>query len=77
LIRNETVEKIAEERGSICNKCEFIDRKGSDCAVPGTAPCCSQCGCCLHLKTRSLSSECPEGFWPIVLTSDEESELGL
>lgn len=27
------------------------------------SPCCAICGCCLELKTRSLSSDCPEHKW--------------
>jgi hypothetical protein len=47
--------------------------------VPGTAPCCNKelggCGCCLALKTRSLSSECPKGHWKAELTQEEEDKL--
>ena len=43
--------------------------------VPGTAPCCSVCGCKLALKTRSLSSECPHPDgpkWKAKMTSEQE-----
>lgn len=67
------VEEIAEARMKICMGCSFIDHEGSKCAVPGTQPCCGACGCSLHLKQRSLSSGCDEGFWDAVLTDQEES----
>ena len=57
------VEDIAFFRNEICRVCEFIDTTGAKCAVPGTQPCCGECGCSLKLKTRSLSSDCPRGFW--------------
>ena len=69
------VENIAFFRNEICKDCEFIDLKGANCAVPTTQPCCSECGCSLKLKTRSLSSECPKGFWKAELTEAEEQEL--
>lgn len=63
---------------AICQACPLIDLKGDKCMVPGTAPCCSECGCKLSFKTRSLSSECPhpEGMkWEAVLTTEEEDKL--
>lgn len=75
IFKTEHVEEIAFFRNEICRFCEFIDTDGSKCAVPGTQPCCSKCGCSLHLKTRSLSSECPEGFWKAELTEEEEDKL--
>jgi hypothetical protein len=69
------VENIAFYRNEICKPCEFIDLKGDSCAVPTTQPCCSECGCSLKLKTRSLASECPKGFWKAELTEEEEQAL--
>jgi hypothetical protein len=69
------VENIAFFRNEICNSCEFIDKVGNSCAVPTTQPCCSECGCSLKLKTRSLASECPKGFWKAELTEAEEQAL--
>jgi hypothetical protein len=69
------VENIAFFRNEICKDCEFIDKIGNSCAVPTTQPCCSECGCSLKLKTRSLASECPKGFWKAELTEAEEQEL--
>ena len=69
------VENIAFFRNEICKNCEFVDIVGSKCALPGTQPCCSECGCSLKLKTRSLASDCPKGFWKAELTEEEEKAL--
>ena len=51
------------ERLQICKDCPLIDYTGAGCAVHGTQPCCSECGCSLSLKLRSPESECthPDG----------------
>jgi hypothetical protein len=72
LIRDKYVEEVAAIRNSICDDCEL---KGNKCMVPGTGPCCNDCGCSLGFKTRSLSSSCPLGKWKALLTEDEEDEL--
>lgn len=64
-------ERIASYRLSVCQRCPFMDRKGSSCWVPGTQPCCSKCGCSLQVKVRSMQSECPEKKWPA--TEDRDS----
>lgn len=71
-IRNEFVEEIALERNAICDQCPS---KGDKCAVPGTAPCCNECGCSLTFKTRSLSSECPLEKWKALLSEEEEDKI--
>lgn len=75
VIRDEFVEDIARMRHDICDGCEHLDTKGKGCAVKGTQPCCSDCGCSLAFKTRSLSSECPKGKWDAIATEEEEDEL--
>ena len=47
-----------------CKKCPLLDTTGTSCAVVGTQPCCSVCGCSLALKLRSLESECPHPDGP-------------
>jgi len=71
---NEAVEAIANERLEICKVCpsDNFDTEGESCSVKGTQPCCAGCGCCLHLKTRSLSSGCDLDHWGPVLTEAEE-----
>lgn len=75
IFKKEHVEDIAFYRNEICRSCEFIDAIGSKCAVPGTQPCCTQCGCSLRLKTRALSSSCPKGFWMDEVTQEEEDAI--
>ena len=72
VFKSEAVEIIAAERNQRCIQCEFYDKNGDLCYVPGTAPCCGSCGCSLKLKLRSLSSDCPEGYWEPILTEDED-----
>ena len=72
IIRDEFVEDVASLRIEECNKCES---QGNECAVPGTAPCCNECGCSLAFKTRSLSSECPLGKWKALVSEEEEEQL--
>jgi hypothetical protein len=73
IFKTKHVEDIAFFRNEICRVCEFIDPTGAKCAIPGTQPCCGECGCSLKLKTRSLSSDCPRGFWKAELTEEEEA----
>lgn len=79
IFKKEDVEQIAEQRIKICIACSLYDEKGTGCMVPGTAPCCNQdlggCGCSLSLKTRSLSSACPQDKWQAEITQDEEDKL--
>ena len=75
IFTKEHVEEVARERIIICNACEFIGKTNKACLMPGTAPCCSICGCCLELKIRSLSSDCPKGKWEAIMTEEEEDLL--
>jgi len=75
IFKKEHIEEIATERHNICNKCPFLDKKGDQCYVKGTQPCCSLCGCDLSLKTRALSAECDVKKWNAVLSEEEEDKL--
>lgn len=85
IFKKEDIEEIAEERMKICELCPLLDIKGDGCTMPGTQPCCNEnmggCGCSLAFKTRSLSSECPKGYWKAEVTEHEEDmineKLGL
>ena len=72
IVRNEFIEQVAELRYLHCLECPS---KGNECAVPGTGPCCNECGCSLGFKTRSLSSSCPLDKWDAFITDDEEDKL--
>lgn len=78
ILKKDHIEKIAQERMSLCESCDLIDRTGEKCMIPGTQPCCGECGCKLKFKTRSLSSSCPHPLqpkWEAVLTQTEEDKL--
>jgi len=72
VIRDVFVEDVSKKRMLLCNQCSS---KGDGCEVPGTAPCCNECGCSLAFKTRSLSSECPLGEWKALMTEKEEDTI--
>ena len=75
IVHQDDVERTASIRFNICKGCPHIDNEGKECLVPGSQPCCSLCGCSLEFKTRSLSSECPDGRWHALMTEEEEEEL--
>ena len=70
--KKDHIEAVATLRNEICINCNFYDDAGTNCAVPKTQPCCSDCGCSLEFKLRSLSSECPKGHWSMITTEEEE-----
>jgi len=72
IVRDEFVEDVATKRWAICKSCES---NGDKCAVPGTGPCCGECGCALGFKIRSLSSDCPLDKWKAVMSQEEEDKL--
>lgn len=76
VIRDKYVEDISAKRMLICKACSEIDLKGSECEMPGSQPCCGNCGCSLGFKTRALSAECPIGEWSALMTEKEEDKLG-
>jgi len=72
VFKKEHVEAVATDRFQICIKCSLFDARGDSCVVPGSQPCCGDCGCSLAFKVRSLSSECPKGFWDALVTEEDE-----
>ena len=75
IFKNEDVEAVAKLRFMECKICPLIDREGKSCAVPKTAPCCSDCGCSIGLKIRAMSSDCPKGRWDAIMTPEMEDEF--
>ena len=75
VMRDEYVEDVSAKRMMICTECSEIDLKGSFCEMPGTQPCCGNCGCSLAFKTRALSAECPIGEWSALMSEKEEDKL--
>ena len=70
--KKEHVEIIYNQRVLICKQCPKRDDFGSTCLIKGTHPCCSECGCSLKLKLRSLSSACPIGSWDALMTEEDK-----
>jgi len=75
IFKKEHVEEIAEERLAKCLMCEHYSEDNSDCIIAGISPCCNICGCSIKIKIRSLSSDCPEKFWPVELTQEEDDAI--
>ena len=72
IFKNEHVEEIADKRWLICQGCPILDIPGKKCLVPGTGPCCGDCGCSMAIKLRSLGSACPLDKWDAELTFEED-----
>ena len=75
LFKQEHIEEVARERQKICAVCQQIDLLGEKCEVPGTHPCCGNCGCSLKFKLRSLSSACPESKWVAFVSEEVEDQI--
>lgn len=67
----EQVEEIASYRYSICKSCPMNSKNAPGTLRPDEH--CLECGCNLHLKTRSLDSVCPQGKWE-ALASEEDAD---
>ena len=77
LFKKEHVEAIAGERWAICKECKYLSKDSKGCSIPGTELCCSDCGCSLGFKLRSLSSSCPKEYWDALMTEEEEDKLEI
>jgi len=78
LFKTEDIERVAARRMEVCKACPLVDNEGKSCLIPGTAPCCSECGCKLSFKTRSLSSSCPHpdgSKWTAIIDEAAEDKL--
>ena len=75
VFKKEHVEAVATDRFQVCVSCSLFDAFGKDCLAPGTQPCCSDCGCSLAFKTRSLASACPKGKWKELMSDQDEKAL--
>jgi len=75
IFKKDHVEAIANERWKTCKNCPLVDLVGTECAAPGTEPCCSDCGCSLAFKLRSLSSSCPKEKWFAIMNEEQEEKL--
>jgi len=66
---NEEVEKLAFERAEVCARCPFAMKTGLYSVVKDSRTVtiqgmkCTECGCNLSAKVRSVSDTCPVGKW--------------
>lgn len=75
IFKKDDVEAVAKLRWMECSICPLLDKVGKSCAVTGTQPCCSDCGCSIGLKIRAMSADCPKGRWDSIMTPEMESKL--
>jgi len=71
----ESILTVSNERLAICRECPFnsINAKAAGTYKSfRTDEHCTDCGCPLITKTKSLSSNCPQHKWGPVLTPEEE-----
>ena len=75
IIVKEEVEKIALQREDICAACPHNSKeaeiKGLSLLRPDYH--CTICFCNIRTKSRSLSSECPEGKWEAAATEEQDA----
>jgi hypothetical protein len=57
---DEKIENMSRERMKICNACDLISTKHKT-KRPDVH--CTECGCTLAAKTRSVDSKCPINKW--------------
>jgi hypothetical protein len=57
------IDEVSKARLAVCNECELQSstRKGYKTLRPDVH--CTDCGCPLAAKTKSLTSECPKLKW--------------
>ena len=75
VFKKEHVEQIYDHRLEICKGCDSMDESGDHCAIPGTSPCCAECGCSFSIKLRSLSAECDLKKWKAETSELEEDAI--
>ena len=75
IFKKDDIEAVANLRWMECKVCPLLDREGKHCAVPGSKPCCADCGCSIALKIRSMSSDCPKGRWDSIMTPEMEHDF--
>ena len=73
----EPIEKVSEERLAICATCPWqsdnFKAEGKTLLRPDLH--CTNCGCTLIAKTKSLASKCPIGKWEAYVTDVERYEI--
>lgn len=63
----ELIEEVSEKRLAICKPCEFNSTKNKIKVWSK----CTDCGCPLIQKSKSLQSKCPKDKWEALTTKKE------
>ena len=76
----EQIQKVAEERNSICSKCEWNSinrRKNENYKTMRPDEHCTNCGCTISAKIKCLSCKCPlvPPKWNKVISREKEEEI--
>lgn len=64
------ITEVANERISICEKCEFHSKNHLSIRLDAH---CTHCGCTLSAKTKCLTCECPIKKWAAITNTDENN----
>lgn len=59
----ELIKEVSTSRLEICNACEFHSSNKKDYKTLRPDAHCTDCGCTLAAKTKSLASSCPKLKW--------------
>lgn len=60
------IKEVSDYRMSICNGCEFHSSNKKEYKTLRPDAHCTDCGCTLAAKTKSLTSSCPKLKWEAV-----------
>lgn len=73
----EKITEVSDERLAICRQCPFnsVNAKANGYKSFRTDEHCTDCGCPLITKTKSLSSHCPQNKWGAEITHEEEKTI--
>jgi hypothetical protein len=63
VLKKEITERIAKSRLLICNTCEFHSKFHKTLRPDAH---CTDCGCTLNAKVRSLQTNCPQNKWKAI-----------
>lgn len=74
----DVIKEVSNERLDICRECPMYSenrKKDPNFSTLRTDIHCTNCGCPLKKKTKSLASKCPLDKWQAYVTSEEQEKL--
>lgn len=76
----EQIDRVAEERTTICEKCEFVSsnmKKFKNYHTMRPDEHCTKCSCTISAKVKCLSCKCPlpQPKWNAVVSREIEKEI--